>query len=94
MLLVVLLLGTIAPTAGALLQATAADRRGFGLGFGQTIVDNVRLWFCEGEPTGSRMFYGYFPEKDLVIVVAVNSAGAAMVARRQLGGAVWLEKGA
>jgi hypothetical protein len=37
----------------------------------------VRFWFYEGEPMGSRMFYGYFPDKDLVIVVAVNSAGAA-----------------
>jgi hypothetical protein len=24
---------------------------------------------------GSRMFYGYFPDKDLVIVIAVNSSG-------------------
>jgi hypothetical protein len=23
------------------------------------------------------MFYGYFPEKDLVIVIAVNSAGSS-----------------
>jgi D-alanyl-D-alanine carboxypeptidase len=64
-------------SGGQLAAATAADRRGFGLGVGQTIVDNVRFWFYEGEPMGSRMFYGYFPEKDLVIVVAVNSAGAA-----------------
>jgi D-alanyl-D-alanine carboxypeptidase len=64
-------------SGGQLAAATAADRRGFGLGVGQTIVDNVRFWFYEGEPMGSRMFYGYVPEKDLVIVVAVNSAGAA-----------------
>jgi D-alanyl-D-alanine carboxypeptidase len=57
-----------------LAEATAADRRGFGLGVGQTIVDTVRFWFYEGEPMGSRMFYGYFPAKDLVIVIAVNSA--------------------
>ncbi len=25
---------------------------------------------------GSRMFYGYFPQKDPVIVIAVNTAGA------------------
>jgi D-alanyl-D-alanine carboxypeptidase len=55
--------------------ATAEDRRAFGLGVGQTIVDDVRFWFYEGEPLGARMFYGYFPERDLVIVIAVNSAG-------------------
>jgi D-alanyl-D-alanine carboxypeptidase len=59
-----------------LAAATDADRRGFGLGVGQTVVDSVRFWFYEGEPMGSRMFYGYFPEKDLVIVVAVNSVAA------------------
>jgi D-alanyl-D-alanine carboxypeptidase len=58
-----------------LAEATAADSRGFGLGVGQTIVDNLRFWFYEGEPMGSRMFYGYFPAKNLVIVLAVNSAG-------------------
>jgi D-alanyl-D-alanine carboxypeptidase len=58
-----------------LAEATQADRRGFGLGVGQTIVDGVRFWFYEGEPMGSRMFYGYFPDKDLVIVVAVNGIG-------------------
>jgi D-alanyl-D-alanine carboxypeptidase len=59
-----------------LAEATAADPRGFGLGVGQTIVDGLRFWFYEGEPMGNRMFYGYFPAKDLVIVIAVNSAGA------------------
>jgi len=55
--------------------ATADDRRAFGLGVGQTIVDDVRFWFYEGEPMGARMFYGYFPQKDLVIAIAANSAG-------------------
>jgi D-alanyl-D-alanine carboxypeptidase len=57
-----------------LAQATDTDHRGFGLGVGQTIVDKIRFWFYEGEPMGSRMFYGYFPKRDLVIVIAVNSA--------------------
>jgi D-alanyl-D-alanine carboxypeptidase len=61
-------------SGAALTAATAVDRRGFGLGVGQTIVDTVRFWFYEGEPMGSRMFYGYFPKRDLVIVIAVNSA--------------------
>jgi D-alanyl-D-alanine carboxypeptidase len=56
--------------------ATADDRRAFGLGVGQTIVDGIRFWFYEGEPMGARMFYGYFPEKDVVIAIGVNSAGA------------------
>ena len=55
--------------------ATAEDRRAFGLGVGQTIVGTLRFWFYEGEPMGNRMFYGYFPEKDLVIAIGVNSAG-------------------
>jgi CubicO group peptidase (beta-lactamase class C family) len=59
-----------------LAEATAADNRGFGLGVGQTIVNNLRFWFYEGEPMGSRMFYGYSPANNLVIVIAVNSAGA------------------
>jgi D-alanyl-D-alanine carboxypeptidase len=63
-------------SGGQLAEATDADRRGFGLGVGQTIAGNVRFWFYEGEPMGSRMFYGYFPAKDLVIVIAVNSAAA------------------
>jgi D-alanyl-D-alanine carboxypeptidase len=62
-------------TGKPIAQATDTDRRGFGLGVAQTIAGNVRFWFYEGEPMGSRMFYGYFPDKDLVIVVAVNSAG-------------------
>lgn len=62
-------------TGAPLVEATPADKRGFGLGVGQTIVDGVRFWFYEGEPMGSRMFYGYFPAKDLVIVVAVNGTG-------------------
>ncbi len=56
-------------------DAVPADKSGFGLGVAQTIAGNVRFWFYEGEPMGSRMFYGYFPDKDLVIVIAVNSAG-------------------
>jgi CubicO group peptidase (beta-lactamase class C family) len=56
-------------------EAVPADKSGFGLGVAQTIAGNVRFWFYEGEPMGSRMFYGYFPDKDLVIVIAVNSAG-------------------
>ena len=28
-----------------------------------------------GERMGSRMFYGYFPDKDVVIAIGVNSAG-------------------
>jgi D-alanyl-D-alanine carboxypeptidase len=59
-----------------LAAATEADRRGFGLGVGQSIVGGIPFWFYEGEPMGSRMFYGYFPGKDLVIVIAVNSVGA------------------
>jgi len=55
--------------------ATADDRRAFGLGVGQTIVGGGRFWFYEGEPMGSRMFYGYFPDKDVVIAIGVNSAG-------------------
>jgi len=67
----------VSMTSGApLAEATATDRRGFGLGVGQTIVGTLRFWFYEGEPMGSRMFYGYFPDKDVVIVIAVNSAGA------------------
>ncbi len=62
-------------TGQPIAEATAADKSGFGLGVAQTIAGNVRFWFYEGEPMGSRMFYGYFPEKDLVIVIAVNSAG-------------------
>ena len=58
-----------------LAEATLADRRGFGLGVGQTVVNTLQFWFYEGEPMGSRMFYGYFPDKDIVIVIAVNSAG-------------------
>lgn len=55
--------------------ATADDRRAFGLGVGQTIVGGIRFWFYEGEPMGSRMFYGYFPDKDVVIAIGVNTAG-------------------
>jgi len=62
-------------TGQPMAEATAADKSGFGLGVAQTIAGNVRFWFYEGEPMGSRMFYGYFPEKDLVIVIALNSAG-------------------
>jgi D-alanyl-D-alanine carboxypeptidase len=62
-------------TGQPLAEATPGDKRGFGLGVAQTIAGNVRFWFYEGEPMGSRMFYGYFPDKNLVIVIAVNSAG-------------------
>ena len=64
-------------TGKPIAEATATDKRGFGLGVAQTVAGNVRFWFYEGEPMGSRMFYGYFPEKDLVIVIAVNSAGSS-----------------
>jgi len=62
-------------TGQPIAEAVPADERGFGLGVAQTIAGNVRFWFYEGEPMGSRMFYGYFPGKNLVIVIAVNSAG-------------------
>jgi D-alanyl-D-alanine carboxypeptidase len=62
-------------TGHPIAEATTADKSGFGLGVAQTIAGGVRFWFYEGEPMGSRMFYGYFPDKNLVIVIAVNSAG-------------------
>jgi D-alanyl-D-alanine carboxypeptidase len=55
-------------------RATAGDPRGFGLGVSQVYKPEFgRFWFYEGETLGYRMVHAYFPSRDLVIAVGLNS---------------------
>jgi D-alanyl-D-alanine carboxypeptidase len=64
-------------TGQPIAETTPDDKSGFGLGVAQSMVGTLRFWFYEGEPMGARVYYGYFPQKNVVIVIAVNAAGAA-----------------
>ncbi len=61
-------------TGDPIARTTAADPRGFGLGLGQMYQPGIgRFWFYEGETLGWRTVYGWYPRRDLVIVVSLNS---------------------
>ncbi len=61
-------------TGKPIATTTIADPKGFGLGVGQITQPAIgTIWFYEGETLGYRVIYGYFPRRDVVIVVGLNS---------------------
>jgi D-alanyl-D-alanine carboxypeptidase len=55
-------------------HAMASDPRTFGFGVRQMYKPGLgTFWFYEGMTLGYRMLHCYFPEKNLVIAVALNS---------------------
>jgi D-alanyl-D-alanine carboxypeptidase len=61
-------------TGKPIATTTIADPKGFGLGVGQITQPAIgTIWFYEGETLGYRVIYGYFPRRDVVIAVGLNS---------------------
>ena len=53
---------------------TTDDPRGFGLGLAQALNPELgRFWFYEGETLGYRVAHFWWPEDDLLLVLAANS---------------------
>ena len=62
-------------TGKHIVQVTAKDPKGFGLGVVQQYVPSIgRFWFYEGSTLGFRSVYIYVPSTGIIISAAVNSA--------------------
>lgn len=58
-----------------LVQTTAENAHGFGLGVAQALEEKTgRYWYYEGETMGFRTLYMYKPCNGVIIAVAFNSA--------------------
>jgi D-alanyl-D-alanine carboxypeptidase len=65
-------------TALPIANPSESDPRGFGLGVTEVYRPGLgRFWFYEGETLGYRMVHAYFPAKDVVIAIGLNSQAAA-----------------
>lgn len=65
----------VSNTTGKPIAGTSAkDPKAFGLGVSHMFIPDLgQFWFYEGETLGYRMVHAYFPEKNLVIAVGLNS---------------------
>lgn len=61
-------------TGKPIATTTLADPLGFGLGVGQgTRPKYGTYWYYQGETLGYRMLYVYFPKRDVLFAVGINS---------------------